>query len=217
VQYLTVRYLLETWQKTKRILKRLTRARIACGLSPLRAPIAQCTPCKADKRLLEKDRESPPRVHPAFRSLQFLPHTLVVANNSGYGRWPQWPRLGDFGLGRTFNRRGDRPCRVSFSASATTPCAIWFASRLRLPRFFPFRQPPSLAFRREAAALAGDRILASSDPMLISFPQCGHFIAHKIQPLTPMTHGQNQSSPLPKIRVIPNGSTITIRSYLARR
>jgi len=47
-------------------------------------------------------------------------------------------------------------------------------------RFFlrlPFGQPPSLALARAARVLALDFTAPSSAPMLISFPQCGQFIA----------------------------------------
>lgn len=66
---------------------------------------------------------------------------------------------------------------MSFSASATTLCASALASfGRRLPRFLPLGQPPSLAFLRAALALALEVWLPSRLPMLMSFPQCGHFM-----------------------------------------
>lgn len=66
---------------------------------------------------------------------------------------------------------------MSFSAWATTPCAMTFGSvGFRFPRLRPFGHPPSLALRREARALAFDLMLPSREPMLISFPQCGQFM-----------------------------------------
>ena len=66
---------------------------------------------------------------------------------------------------------------MSFSARATTPCAMTFGSfGLRLPRFLPFGQPPSFALRLAALALAFDVVLPNKEPMLISLPQCGHFM-----------------------------------------
>lgn len=66
---------------------------------------------------------------------------------------------------------------MSFSASATTLCASALASLgRRFPRFLPLGQPPSLALRRAARALAFEVVLPSSEPMLMSFPQCGHFM-----------------------------------------
>ena len=93
-------------------------------------------------------------------------------------------------------------------ASETTLRASAFGSdgRLRLPRFFPLGQPPSLAFSREALALASDFTLPSSAPMLISFPQCGHFIARQNTNLFAIFHGVFQSSPLPNF---PEGVPIT--------
>lgn len=62
-------------------------------------------------------------------------------------------------------------------ASLTTLCASAFASvGRRLPRFLPLGQPPSFALRLAARALAGDVALPSSAPMLMSCPQCGHFM-----------------------------------------
>jgi hypothetical protein len=69
---------------------------------------------------------------------------------------------------------------------------------LRLPRFFPFGQPPSLALARAALVLALDFALPSNAPMFISFPQCGHFMSRNLQRSTPMNHAQIQSSPLPE-------------------
>ena len=66
---------------------------------------------------------------------------------------------------------------MSASAWATTPCAMTFGSVcLRLPRFFPLGQPPSLAFRLAARALRLLVVLPSRAAGLISlsFPQCGH-------------------------------------------
>lgn len=85
-------------------------------------------------------------------------------------------------------------------ASLTTLCASAFGSdgRLRLPRFFPFGHPPSFAFSLAASALASDFTLPSSAPILISFPQCGHFIAHQNTRLFAIFHGVFQSSPLPE-------------------
>jgi len=67
---------------------------------------------------------------------------------------------------------------VRLIASLTTSCASALASvgRLRLPRFLPLGQPPSLAFLREALAFALLVTLPKREPMLISFPQCGHFM-----------------------------------------
>jgi hypothetical protein len=93
---------------------------------------------------------------------------------------------------------------VRLMTSPTTPCAMTFGSEdgcLRLPRFFPLGQPPSLAFLRAASVLALDFTLPSSVPTFISFPQCGHFIAHNNTNLFAMNHEKNQSSPLPKVLV----------------
>jgi hypothetical protein len=89
---------------------------------------------------------------------------------------------------------------VRLIASLTTLCASAFGSvgRLRLPRFFPFGQPPSLAFSRAASALASDFTEPSKEPMLISLPQCGHFISRQNTGLFAIFHGDFQSSPLPK-------------------
>lgn len=66
---------------------------------------------------------------------------------------------------------------MSFSASATMLCASALASfGRRLPRLRPFGQPPSLALSLAARALAFDVVLPSREPMLISLPQCGHFM-----------------------------------------
>lgn len=66
---------------------------------------------------------------------------------------------------------------MSFSASATTLCASALASfGLRFPRFLPFGHPPSLPLAREALALRFELTLPSKEPMLMSFPQCGHFM-----------------------------------------
>ena len=66
---------------------------------------------------------------------------------------------------------------MSFSASATMECASAFGSfGRRLPRFRPLGQPPSLALRLAARAFAFDIWLPSREPMLISLPQCGHFM-----------------------------------------
>ena len=88
---------------------------------------------------------------------------------------------------------------MSFSALATTPCAMTLGSvGLRLPRFFPLGQPPSLALRLAARALALDVELPSREPMLISFPQCGHFMPKTITQQIAMNHAKSQSSPLPR-------------------
>ena len=66
-----------------------------------------------------------------------------------------------------------------FSASLTTLCAKALASAgrfLRLPRFLPFGHPPSFALRLAALALALEVWLPKRLPMLMSFPQCGHFM-----------------------------------------
>lgn len=66
---------------------------------------------------------------------------------------------------------------MSASAFLTTPCAMTFGSvGLRLPRFRPLGQPPSLALRLAARALRFDVVLPSKEPMLILLPQCGHFM-----------------------------------------
>ena len=87
---------------------------------------------------------------------------------------------------------------MSFSAFATTPCATTLASGLRGPRFLPFGQPPSLALRLAARALAFDLVLPSREPMLISFPQCGHFMP-EFNPTVSYVSAKFQSSPLPNI------------------
>jgi len=68
---------------------------------------------------------------------------------------------------------------------------------LRLPRFLPLGQPPSLAFSLAASVLALDFTLPSNVPTLISFPQCGHFMPEQYQPVSYL-HEKIQSSPLPK-------------------
>lgn len=86
-------------------------------------------------------------------------------------------------------------------ASATTECARAFASCgrfLRLPRFLPLGQPPSLAFSLDDLALAFDFTLPSSAPTLISFPQCGHFICPEYRTVT-YVHDEFQKTPLPII------------------
>jgi len=91
---------------------------------------------------------------------------------------------------------------VSFSAFATTPCATTFASSLRGPRFLPLGQPPSLALRLAARALAFEVALPSREPMLISFPQCGHCMP-EFNPTVSYVATKFQSSPLPKNPVKP--------------
>lgn len=86
-------------------------------------------------------------------------------------------------------------------ASATTECARAFTSCgrfLRLPRFLPLGQPPSLAFSLAARVLAFELTLPSSAPTLISFPQCGHFMCRKYRTVT-YFHHKLSKDPLPRL------------------
>jgi hypothetical protein len=58
-------------------------------------------------------------------------------------------------------------------------------------------QPPSFALRLAAAAFRFDVTLPIREPMLISLPQCGHFMCPEYTYLFAMFHEENQSSPLP--------------------
>jgi hypothetical protein len=93
---------------------------------------------------------------------------------------------------------------VRLIASATTEWASAFGScgRLRLPRFLPLGQPPSLAFSRAALVLAFDFTLPMRAPTLISFPQCGHFIAPEYRTVRSL-HDEFQKTPLPEIPTPP--------------
>jgi hypothetical protein len=95
---------------------------------------------------------------------------------------------------------------VRLIASATTEWASAFGScgRLRLPRFLPLGQPPSLAFSRAALVLAFDFTLPMRAPTLISFPQCGHFIAPEYRTVRSL-HDEFQKTPLPGFAVAIEG------------
>lgn len=87
---------------------------------------------------------------------------------------------------------------MSASAWVTMLCARTFGSAgLRGPRLRPFGHPPSLALRFDARALRFDLMLPRREPMLISFPQCGHFICPQNNPTVSYFHDDFQSSPLP--------------------
>lgn len=152
-----------------------------------------------------------------LHSLQLRTRSPIAADYSGDGRWPLRPRLGDVGDCWPSGEAGG--CSVRLIASETTPCAVWFASCERGPRFLPFGQPPSFAFALAARAFLRDVTLPPARPSraagFISFPQCGQFMSSQNSQTFRYLHEDFQSSPLPGF--VREGLTTTLgrRAVLA--